>query len=147
MLVNFRQIFQQPQKLFSFYIPKEVAIVGNINTVLPCIIDGNLDGNIVSEKAITIGISGNITGDLLAENIIVYGKVTGTVIAKDKIFVYENGIIEGETKSKETLVKHSGIILKPPTLSISETKKESFHEKVEGIFVQPTLKQTDKTWF
>jgi len=146
VLKSFKHFFQQPQKLFSFYVPKEVMILGNVNTSLPCIIDGELEGNVISQKAITVGISGNILGNLTAENIVVYGKVIGTVLAKEKLFVYENGFIEGEAKAKETFIKESGII-QPPTENIQISKKEVFEEKVERIFVQPSLKKTDKTWF
>lgn len=95
------------------------TIKGKISIECNLHIDGEFEGNIKSEKNVTIGKSGVVVGDIISDKLIVSGefsgnsdanivdvlpggKIIGKVLANE--FVIERGgFFEGESKTKDTL--------------------------------------------
>jgi cytoskeletal protein CcmA (bactofilin family) len=59
----------------------DVHLRGNLSSEGEVHIDGRLEGDVVA-RAITVGRSGRVTGDMLAEEIVVQGEVAGMVRAQ-----------------------------------------------------------------
>lgn len=45
-------------------------------------IDGEVNGNIHLKKGIVLGESGKVNGNIHSDNLIIYGKINGNVLAK-----------------------------------------------------------------
>lgn len=70
-------------------------------------IDGHIEGSVTSQKAITIGKNGTVSGDLSAERIIIHGRVEGSVDA-ERVEIKEAGQVTGTLIYRELLVEAQG---------------------------------------
>lgn len=91
-----------------------IEITGSINFSNDMIIDGKVDGEIVSDKGkVTIAENANIKGDIKAGEVKLYGKVEGT-IASTRCELKEKSHLKGDIKTK-TLSMEEGATLQGST--------------------------------
>lgn len=74
-----------PRSEETTIISSSVKIEGKITTNGNIRVDGELQGDIISQNNVTVGESGQVNGQIHAEVITIGGKVTGTIRAKDKL--------------------------------------------------------------
>lgn len=92
------------EKLESF-VGEGSVFKGEINTKGTLRIDGTIDGNIAADWVI-IGGKSHVKGDITARGIIVGGKVTGNLKAKEIVEIKNKGQVFGEIfTSKLTIVE------------------------------------------
>lgn len=100
-------------------IANGTKIEGKIQIECNLHIDGEFEGTIKSQKNVTIGKTGVVTGDIIADKLIVSGNFTGNadadvvdVLPNGKVFgkvlanefvIERGGFFEGESKTKDTL--------------------------------------------
>jgi len=100
-------------------IAQGTKIDGRIDIECNLHIDGTFDGTIKSDKIVTIGKSGLVTGEIIADKLMVSGDFKGNidasvvdVLPKGKIFgkvlanefvIERGGFFEGESKTKDSL--------------------------------------------
>jgi len=99
----------------------DVNVKGNLNNKGSIQINGTVEGEIKSDENITIGETADVSGPILAKNILVSGKVTGTVTATDKLEVDPTGTIVGDIKTK-TLIFREGAVFNG-TCNMGEERK------------------------
>jgi cytoskeletal protein CcmA (bactofilin family) len=91
-----------------------IEITGSIRFSNDMIIDGKIDGEIISEKGkVTIAENANIKGDVKAGEVKLYGKVEGT-ITSDRCELKEKSYLKGDIKTK-TLSMEEGATLQGGT--------------------------------
>ncbi len=91
-----------------------IEINGSIKFSNDMIIDGKIDGEIISEKGkVTIAENANIKGDVKAGEVKLYGKVEGT-ISSDRCELKEKSFLKGDIKTK-TLSMEEGATLQGST--------------------------------
>jgi len=77
-----------------------IEITGSIKFSTDMIIDGKIDGEIISEKGkVTIGENANIKGDVKAGEVKLYGKVDGK-ITSERCELKTKSILNGDIKTK-----------------------------------------------
>jgi cytoskeletal protein CcmA (bactofilin family) len=78
-------------------IGKSVVIKGELNGSEDLTIEGNVEGTIqLREHVLTIGPNGRIKAQIFAKSVIVLGEVTGNVTASDKVYIRDNGSVDGD---------------------------------------------------
>ncbi len=91
-----------------------IEINGSIKFSNDMIIDGKIDGEIVSDKGkVTIAENANIKGDVKAGEVKLYGKVEGT-ISSERCELKEKSFLKGDIKTK-TLSMEEGATLQGST--------------------------------
>jgi cytoskeletal protein CcmA (bactofilin family) len=70
--------------------------------------EGKLEGEITSDGTLTLGDSAVINGNISANTVVVRGKVTGNVTAKDKIELKAKTELFGDIRSSK-LVMEEGV--------------------------------------
>ena len=91
-----------------------IEINGSIRFSNDMIIDGKIDGEIISEKGkVTIAENASIKGDVKAGEVKLYGKVEGT-ITSDRCELKEKSHLVGDIKTK-TLSMEEGATLQGST--------------------------------
>jgi len=80
----------------STLLSKDTEIRGSIKTQGPIRVDGSVIGDLSSVKTITIGPTGSVDGNITGEDIIIAGKVKGTLSARGKIALESTAQIEGD---------------------------------------------------
>jgi len=86
----------------------DVEIKGNLKFAGELTFEGKLDGEITSDGTLNLGDSAVINGNISANSVIVRGKVTGNVTAKDKIELKAKTELFGDIRSSK-LVMEEGV--------------------------------------
>lgn len=89
-----------------------IEILGSIRFSNDMIIDGKVEGEIISEKGrVTIGENAQVKGDISAGEVKLFGKVEGKINA-ERCELKANSRLDGDIKAKmfsmEEGAKHSG---------------------------------------
>ena len=68
-------------------------------------IDGLFEGKVISKSRVVIGESANVKGDIICENIDLWGKVNGNVFVKDTLALMEGCHVDGNLNIKRLSVE------------------------------------------
>src|SRR6516164_7574253 len=83
----------------------DVEIKGTLKFSGELTFDGKLDGDIASEGALTLGDNAVVKGTIDVGSVIVRGKITGNVIAKDKIDIKAKTELFGDIRSAKLAIE------------------------------------------
>ena len=74
-------------------------------------IQGTIEGSVrLANHQVTIGAEGHVKASVDAEIVMVYGKITGDVVASDLVEVEKGGIVGGDIKAPRVIM-HDGAIV------------------------------------
>ena len=69
-------------------------------------IDGTVEGLVqLDERKVTIGASAELTADIIAGEVIVYGSVKGNVRGKGKIEIKKDGSVNGDLTTAQIIIE------------------------------------------
>jgi len=69
-------------------------------------VDGEVEGAIrLGEGKLTVGAAAKLTADIIAREVVVYGKVQGNVRATDKIEIKKDGSVTGDLTMAQILIE------------------------------------------
>ena len=91
-------------------ISTDTVFVGNIDIHSQLHIDGSLHGDVTSSSRVYIGKSGNYTGKILAQNVIISGTVSGAIHA-DTIEILQSAVVKAELVADKVKIEQSGIFV------------------------------------
>lgn len=104
-------------------------ITGEIEISCNLHIDGEFDGNVKSESFITIGKSGLVEGDILADKLVVSGKFLGSCEC-NTVEIMPEGKVEGRVMTKELVIERKGIFVGESMIKDAESNFET--KKIEN---------------
>lgn len=89
-------------------------------------IDGELEGEINSQKEVNIGKNGLVKGSVKAQRLVVQGYIEGNIDAT-RVEIKAAGHVKGEISSSELIIESKGIfegnsVIKNSTVSTSQVK-------------------------
>ena len=84
------------------YVAKEIEVTGNFNGKGAVQVEGTLTGDI-NVTSVVIGLDGVVNGMINATNVIVNGKLNGSIFC-DTLEVMPNGSVSDEIKVKRVLI-------------------------------------------
>jgi cytoskeletal protein CcmA (bactofilin family) len=91
------------------YLDKGSKISGKLSFEGPAKIDGQVDGEIHAKESITIGETAVVTAQIKALSVIVAGKVSGDIVASQRIEIRPSARVLGNLTSP-VLVIHEGAL-------------------------------------
>ena len=69
-------------------------------------IDGKVEGLVhLDERKLTVGATAELTADVIANEVIVYGSVKGNVLGKGKIEIKKGGSVNGDLTTAQIIVE------------------------------------------
>lgn len=77
-------------------IGSQTFVQGTIRTKDSIRIDGKIEGGIIEASEIIIGSTGQIQGDMTAQNVIIAGKITGNITAYETLEIQPHAQIFGD---------------------------------------------------
>ncbi len=78
-------------------IGQSVVVKGELTGSENLVIDGTIEGTInLREHQLTIGPGGQIAAEILANAVVVLGRVEGNITAAEKIEIREDGAVDGD---------------------------------------------------
>ena len=131
-------------------ISESCKIEGTIHSDYSIKISGKVSGSITAKDTVVISQHGQVTGDIEAKTLIVYGQMTGNSTT-EVIHIQDEGFIEGDVKTSSLQVEptatYKGAVLmsgKPssePAVKSLESNLSSHSPLVE---LEPKLSSDDK---
>lgn len=85
-------------------------VVGTISAAEDLVVQGRVEGRILSDATLVIDASAIVEGEILARHVIVRGVVVGDVSGVDQIEVAPSGQILGDLKTRRLALKAGGRI-------------------------------------
>jgi cytoskeletal protein CcmA (bactofilin family) len=74
-------------------------------------IEGQVEGDVdLSDHQLTIGASAQIKAEVKAKSILVIGRVTGNLIASERVEIQATGVVEGDIKAPRLLVQEGAVL-------------------------------------
>ena len=83
----------------------DVEVKGTLKFSGDLTFDGKLDGDIASEGTLSLGDNAIIKGTIDVGSVIVRGKITGNVIAKDKIDIKAKTELFGDIRASKLVIE------------------------------------------
>lgn len=83
----------------------DVEIKGSIKFTSELTFDGKLEGDVITEGALTIGENANVTGNINAQTVLSRGKVNGNINAKDKVELKARSELFGDIRAAKLMME------------------------------------------
>ena len=81
-------------------LSNDVEIKGSIKFSHDLIIDGKIEGEVISDGSLTIGENALIKGEVKTRSVIIFGKVEGNITVSERCELKDKSRINGDIKSK-----------------------------------------------
>src|SRR5947209_1139624 len=94
-----------PQSNSKNVLNSDVDIKGTLKFSGELTFDGKLDGDISSEGTLNLGDNAVIKGNINATSVIVRGKITGNVVAREKIDIKARTELFGDIKAPRLAIE------------------------------------------
>jgi len=86
-------------------IGKTLVVRGEVHTSDDLTIEGRVDGQVFGEgRAIVVAATAETTGDILADDITVFGRHKGQLVATDVVDVRADAVVDGQVISKRFIL-------------------------------------------
>ena len=127
-------------------IAQGTCIIGGINTKGTVNIDGKFEGVILEADVIAIGLTGEVIGDIKANNLIVNGLFDGKIDC-NVVQILENGKVIGDMKYNELIIEPNGKFEGRGIRKDSDLKSRynEVEQKINNIIVSPSAIAHDKS--
>jgi cytoskeletal protein CcmA (bactofilin family) len=100
----------------------DIEITGTVKFGNELILDGKVDGEILSEGALTIGKNAKVTGEIKTGSAVVYGTVTGNITVKDRAELKSSAQVEGDLKAARVAIEEGAIFIGKSEISSRPAK-------------------------
>jgi len=86
-------------------LASDVEIKGNLKFTGELTLDGKLEGEIQTDGILNLGDSAVVNGNINAQTVVVRGKVTGNIQAKEKIEIKTKAELFGDIRAAKLVVE------------------------------------------
>lgn len=97
-------------------LSSDVEIKGTIKFTNDLVVDGKIEGEIVSDGNLTIGENARIKAEIKTATVVVYGKVQGNITAVDRVDLKATAEVIGDIKAKTITVEAGAVFVGKSTV-------------------------------
>jgi cytoskeletal protein CcmA (bactofilin family) len=87
-----------------------MRVIGDCETEGTLRIEGTVEGTVRAGKAVVIGKDGEVKGDVITQDAIIGGRVTGAVVAESRLELQATCAVDGEIKARRIKLDEGGRI-------------------------------------
>ena len=88
-----------------FTLGKSILVKGELQTSEDLTIEGRIEGPVHCEdSAVVLAASADVTGDIIARDITVFGRIAGRLIATDVVDVRPDATVSGQVLSRRFIL-------------------------------------------
>lgn len=109
-----------PESVISIIGPG-MTIVGDCETEGTVRIEGLVKGTVKAGKAVVIGKQGRVVGDVITQDAVVSGHVTGTLVAESRLELQATCQIDGEVRTRRMQLEEGAVL--NGTVQMGDKKK------------------------
>jgi len=110
-----------------------VKLQGQLKDSQDIVVHGQVEGEVASERNVTITETAAVKGPVLANMVTVGGTVRGSIEARDKLEILPSGKVYGSIATKELTVRPGAIFNGRSSMSGKAAEKEAKKEKKEEL--------------
>ncbi len=81
-------------------IASGMNIVGDCETEGTIRVEGQVEGRLKAGKSIVVGRSGEVVGDIITQDCVISGRVSGNIVAESRLELQSTCDIQGEIRSR-----------------------------------------------
>jgi cytoskeletal protein CcmA (bactofilin family) len=89
-------------------IAQGTKVVGDCETDGTMRIEGVVEGKVRAGKAVVVGKDGVVKGDIMTQDAVIGGHVTGTVVAESRLELQSTCVIDGEIRARRIKLDEGG---------------------------------------
>lgn len=113
-------------------IGANVKLVGALRDVNDITVHGAVDGEVHSEKTVTIGETAAVKGPVTGATVTVSGIVRGSIDADNRLEIMPTGKVHGNIATKDLIIRSGAIFVGKSTM-MSEDKEKLADELEESV--------------
>jgi cytoskeletal protein CcmA (bactofilin family) len=87
-----------------------MRVTGDCDTDGTLRIEGTVEGTVRAAKAVVIGKDGVVQGDVITQDAIIGGRVTGALVAESRLELQATCVVEGEIRARRIKLDEGGRI-------------------------------------
>jgi cytoskeletal protein CcmA (bactofilin family) len=91
-------------------IGKGTVIEGTVRVSGRVQVDGQIEGSLLAEGHVSVGPSGSIVGEVVADELAIGGRVEGKIHVREHLHVAPQGIARGELRYGSLQVDRGGVL-------------------------------------
>lgn len=115
----------------STVIGANVKLVGALKDVNDITVHGTIEGEVASEKTVTIGETAQVKGPVSGIIVSVAGTVRGSVEAADRLEILPTGKVFGNISAKDLIIRSGATFVGKSTMASGEAKEKKEEEPPE----------------
>ena len=92
-------------------LSSDVEIKGSIKFQKELLIDGRVEGEIISDGVLTIGENADIRGEIKTKSISVYGKVHGNITVGERCELKSHCTLQGDLKAARLVIEEGATFI------------------------------------
>lgn len=100
-----------------------MKVVGDCETEGTLRIEGSVEGTVRAGKAVVVGKEGVVDGDIVTQDSVIGGRVTGSIVAESRLELQATCVIEGQIKARRIKLEEGGKV--NGTVQVGEVASES----------------------
>jgi cytoskeletal protein CcmA (bactofilin family) len=85
------------------------VVEGTVKATNSVRVDGKIKGKLICKNTLTIGVNGEIEGDVEAKNAIVGGKIKGKIKVAEKLVLEAKSVLIGDLKASKLLIDEGAV--------------------------------------
>lgn len=121
------------QTSISTFIGADTKVEGTLITRSSVRIDGEIVGGVVADGTVVLSQSGQIQGNIIAENIVVAGVVDGNINVKDKTNIEPSGEVYGDINTARILIDEQSVFQGKCNMNVDRTKSKKGRLKLKEV--------------
>lgn len=119
-------------------IGANVKLVGTLRDMNDITVHGTVEGEVISEKTITIGETAQVKGPVSGQVVSVAGIIRGSIEASSRLELLPTGKVYGNITARDLIIRSGAIFVGKSVMSADEEKMaESDTEEFEEQEEQP----------
>lgn len=121
-----------------------VKLTGTISDVNDITVHGTVEGEVVSDKTITIAETASVKGPVTAQMVSVSGTINGAVTAHEKLELLPTARVSGSLATRELIIKSGAVFNGKCTMTAEGDASAKLEKKLEKPKVeQPKIEKKD----
>ena len=121
------------------YIPSKAKITGNLETEMPVILHGTVDGNIKCASKLTIGTTGLVNGNVEATELKLRGRINGNCFVTFDATIGKDGVVNGTIDASPLLLQEGAQVIKEEQIKNISSEDLDLKGKVSSEKIKETV--------
>lgn len=97
-------------------LSSDVEIKGTLKFANHLMIDGRVEGEILSEGDLLVGANANLRADIKTRSVTVFGKIHGSITATDRCELKQNAELHGDVTAGKLAIEEGAIFMGTSTV-------------------------------